>query len=78
VEWLYRSCGRSVSLLIVVFTTSGSTGVPALLVQDRRAIAVMTGLSYVRALGALTPGLLARMLTRQPRQAAVFASAATS
>jgi phenylacetate-CoA ligase len=74
VEWLYRSCGRSVSLLIVVFTTSGSTGVPALLVQDRRAIAVMTGLSYVRALGALTPGLLARMLTRQPRQAAVFAS----
>lgn len=58
----------------VVFTTSGSTGVPALIVQDRRAVAVMTGLSYVRALGALTPGLLARMLTRQPRQAAVFAS----
>jgi hypothetical protein len=58
----------------VVFTTSGSTGVPALLVQDRRAVAVMTGLSYVRALGALTPRLLARMLTRQPRQAAVFAT----
>jgi phenylacetate-coenzyme A ligase PaaK-like adenylate-forming protein len=58
----------------VVFTTSGSTGVPALLVQDRRAIAVMTGLSYVRALGALTPRLVAQMLTRQPRQAAVFAT----
>jgi phenylacetate-coenzyme A ligase PaaK-like adenylate-forming protein len=58
----------------VVFTTSGSTGVPALLVQDRRAVAVMTGLSYVRALGALTPRLLMQMLTRQPRQAAVFAT----
>jgi phenylacetate-coenzyme A ligase PaaK-like adenylate-forming protein len=58
----------------VVFTTSGSTGVPALLVQDRRAVAVMTGLTYVRALGALSPGLLARTLTRAPRQAAVFAS----
>jgi phenylacetate-CoA ligase len=66
--------GRDFLGRYVVFTTSGSTGVPALLVQDRRAIAVMTGLSYVRALGALTPGLLARMLTRHPRQAAVFAS----
>jgi phenylacetate-CoA ligase len=66
--------GRDFLGRYVVFTTSGSTGVPALLVQDRRAIAVMTGLSYVRAVGALTPGLLARMLTRQPRQAAVFAS----
>lgn len=62
----------------VVFTTSGSTGVPALLVQDRRAVAVMTGLSYVRALGALTPRLLVQMLTRQPRQAAVFATDGTS
>jgi phenylacetate-coenzyme A ligase PaaK-like adenylate-forming protein len=66
--------GRDFLDRYVVFTTSGSTGVPALLVQDRRAIAVMTGLSYVRALGALTPRLLARMLTRQPRQAAVFAT----
>ena len=33
----------------------------------------MTGLSYVRAVGALTPQLVARLLTRQPRQAAVFA-----
>jgi phenylacetate-coenzyme A ligase PaaK-like adenylate-forming protein len=66
--------GRDFLGRYVVFTTSGSTGVPALLVQDRRAVAVMTGLSYVRALGAITPRLLARMLTRQPRQAAVFAS----
>ena len=44
-----------------------------LLVQDRRAVAVMTGVSYVRALGALTPRLVAQMPTRQPRQAAVFA-----
>jgi phenylacetate-CoA ligase len=66
--------GRDFLGRYVVFTTSGSTGVPALLVQDRRAIAVMTGLSYVRALGALTPRLLARMVTRQPRQAAVFAT----
>jgi hypothetical protein len=48
--------------------------VPALLVEDQRAVAVMTGLSYVRALSALSPGLLARMLTRAPRQAAVFAT----
>jgi phenylacetate-CoA ligase len=66
--------GRDFLDQYVVFTTSGSTGVPALLVQDARAVAVMTGLTYVRALGALTPRLLARMLTRVPRQAAVFAS----
>jgi phenylacetate-coenzyme A ligase PaaK-like adenylate-forming protein len=33
----------------VVCTTSGSTGVPALLVQDHRAVAVMTGLACLRA-----------------------------
>jgi phenylacetate-coenzyme A ligase PaaK-like adenylate-forming protein len=58
----------------VVFTTSGSTGVPALLVQDARSIAVMTGLSYVRSASFLTPGLLARMVRRGVRQAAVFAT----
>jgi hypothetical protein len=42
--------GRDFLGRYVVFTTSGSTGVPALLMQDRRAIAVITGLSYVRAL----------------------------
>jgi phenylacetate-CoA ligase len=68
------SVRQAIERAYVVYTTSGSTGVPALLVQDRRAVAVMTGLSSVRALGAITPGLLARMLTRVPRQAAVFAS----
>jgi phenylacetate-coenzyme A ligase PaaK-like adenylate-forming protein len=58
----------------VVVTTSGSTGVPALLVQDRRAIAVMTGLAYVRTGGLLTPRLVARLLLRGGRQAAVFAT----
>jgi phenylacetate-coenzyme A ligase PaaK-like adenylate-forming protein len=66
--------GRDFLGRYVVFTTSGSTGVPALLVQDVRAIAVMTGLSYVRALGALRLRLVAQMLTRAPRQAAVFAT----
>ena len=58
----------------VVVTTSGSTGVPTLLVQDRRAIAVMTGLAYARTGGLLTPRLVARHLRRGGRQAAVFAT----
>ena len=58
----------------VVVTTSGSTGVPTLLVQDRRAIAVMTGLAYVRTGGLLTPRLVTRLLLRGGRQAAVFAT----
>lgn len=57
-----------------VFTTSGSTGVPALLVQDRQAIAVMTGLAYVRSAGAITPRMLARPVHRRGRTAAVFAT----
>lgn len=65
--------GRDFLSRYVVFTTSGSTGVPALLVQDHRAVAVMTGLAYVRSLSALTPKLVAQMLTRAPRVAAVFA-----
>jgi phenylacetate-CoA ligase len=65
--------GRDFLGRYVVFTTSGSTGVPAPLVQDQRAVAVMTGLAYVRGLSALTPKLAARMLTRPPRAAAVFA-----
>ncbi|MGH4025194.1 MAG: hypothetical protein ACRDRV_11510 [Pseudonocardiaceae bacterium] len=58
----------------VVFTTSGSTGVPTLLVQDRRALAVMTGLAYLRSAGSVTPRLLARVLVRGARQAAVYAT----
>jgi phenylacetate-coenzyme A ligase PaaK-like adenylate-forming protein len=51
--------GRDFLDRYVVFTTSGSTGVPALLVQDHRAVAVMTGLAYVRGLSALSPKLAA-------------------
>ncbi len=58
----------------VVFTTSGSTGVPTLLVQDHRAIAVMTGVAYARTAGLLTPRLLADTLRHGARQAAVFAT----
>jgi phenylacetate-CoA ligase len=65
--------GRDFLGRYVVFTTSGSTGVPALLVQDRRAISVMTGLAYVRSAGAVTPRLLAGMFARRLRTAAVFA-----
>lgn len=57
----------------VVFTTSGSTAEPALLVQDERAIAVMTGLAYGRSAGVLPTRLLPRILSRGIRQAAVFA-----
>jgi phenylacetate-CoA ligase len=66
--------GRDFLGRYVVFTSSGSTGVPALLVQDRRSIAVMTALSYVRSSPVMTPALLARILTRGARQAVVFAS----
>jgi hypothetical protein len=34
----------------LIFTTSGTTGVPALLVQDQRVLAVNTGVGYVRGL----------------------------
>ena len=54
--------GRDFLGRYVVFTTSGSTAEPALLVQDSGAIAVMTGLSYARSAGVLPPRLLARVL----------------
>lgn len=57
----------------VVFTTSGSTAEPALLVQDSRAMAVMSGLAYGRSAGVLPVALLPRILGRGIRQAAVFA-----
>ena len=58
----------------MVFTTSGSTGVPARGVQDPRGGAGMTGLAYVRSAGWLTPRVLARMLAGGARQAAIFAT----
>ncbi|MFD1214444.1 phenylacetate--CoA ligase family protein, partial [Arthrobacter sp. GCM10027362] len=57
----------------VVVTTSGSTGEPALLVQDRRALAVMSGLVLGRLPG-LGPRLLVRLLAGSLRPALLFAS----
>ncbi|WP_293308732.1 phenylacetate--CoA ligase family protein [Mycolicibacterium sp.] len=57
----------------VVFTTSGSTAEPAILVQDRRAMAVMNGLAYGRSAGVLPSKMMPRILSRGIRQAAVFA-----
>lgn len=58
----------------VVFTTSGSTGEPALLVQDPGAVTVMTALTYARAAGVLPARLMPRILAQGLRQAAVFAT----
>lgn len=66
--------GRDFGGDFVVFTTSGSTAEPAILVQDRQAVAVMTGLTYARSAGVLPARLLGSILLRGPRQAAVFAS----
>lgn len=68
------NAGRDLLSDYVVFTTSGSTAEPALLVQDRRAMAVMFGLTYSRSAGVLPAGLLLRVLARGARQAAVFAT----
>jgi phenylacetate-coenzyme A ligase PaaK-like adenylate-forming protein len=57
----------------VVFTTSGSTGEPTLLVQDARALAVMNGLAYGRP-PYISRRVLLRMLAKGIRGAAVFAS----
>ncbi|MBI3969411.1 MAG: AMP-binding protein [Chloroflexi bacterium] len=58
----------------VVFTTSGSTGEPALLVQDRRALAVMTGLASSRGLALVSASVVWRTLRGGGRQASVFAT----
>lgn len=68
------NAGRDFLGEYVVFTTSGSTAEPALLVQDRRALAVMFGLTYARSAGVLPHALLLRVLRRGAKQAAVFAT----
>jgi hypothetical protein len=50
--------GRDFLGQYVVFTTSGSTAEPALLVEDHRAVAVMFGLTYARSAGVLPFQLL--------------------
>jgi phenylacetate-coenzyme A ligase PaaK-like adenylate-forming protein len=57
----------------VVFTTSGSTGEPALLVQDRRSLAVMNGLAYGRP-PYVSRRVMLQMMTRGIRAALVFAT----
>ncbi|MDP9884838.1 phenylacetate-coenzyme A ligase PaaK-like adenylate-forming protein [Sinomonas atrocyanea] len=57
----------------VVFTTSGSTGEPTLLVQDARALAVMNGLAYGRP-PYVDPRVMARMMAKGIRAALVFAT----
>ena len=57
----------------MVFTTSGSTGDPAILVHDPFAWKVYNTLAYVRALsGALRPGVLWGVMRMGSRAAAVF------
>lgn len=58
----------------LVITTSGSNGAPAILIQDTPAQAVMTGLTYVRGLGMITPLEYWRVFRQGGRQAALFAT----
>lgn len=54
-----------------VWTTSGATGEPAILVHDRRSLAIFKGVAAARNLGDL--GLLWRLLRRGIRTAGVYA-----
>ena len=59
----------------VIFTTSGSSGSPAILLQDAPALAVMTGLTYIRGLGMVSPHEYWQVFRKGGRQAALFATA---
>ncbi len=60
----------------VVCTTSGSTGTPAILVHDHRALAVYNALGYVRAMPdtLLRPDVARALMRGRGRLAAVFAT----
>jgi phenylacetate-coenzyme A ligase PaaK-like adenylate-forming protein len=58
----------------LVFTTSGSSGMPAILIQDALAQAVMTGLTYVRGLSMVSPREYWQVFRKGGRQAALFAT----
>lgn len=58
----------------LVFTTSGSSGAPAILLQDPPAQAVMTGLTYVRGLGMVSPREYWQVFQKGGRQVALFAT----
>lgn len=58
----------------LIFTTSGSSGAPAILIQDAPAQAVMTGLTYMRGLGMVSPREYWRVFQMGGRQVALFAT----
>lgn len=59
----------------IVWTTSGATGTPAILVQDERALAVMMALGLARAIPAwIGPRELQGFVTRGVKGALVFAT----
>lgn len=66
--------GRDFLGRYVVCTTSGATGVPAILLHDRAALVVYNVLGYVRSLPTvlLSPGPLWALLRGRGRLAAVF------
>jgi len=58
----------------LVFTTSGSSGIPAILLQDSLAQAVMNGLTYVRGLEMVSLSEYWQVLRKGGRQVALFAT----
>ena len=58
----------------LVFTTSGSSGTPAILLQDSLTQAVMNGLTYVRGLEMVSPSEYWQVLRKGGRQVALFAT----
>jgi phenylacetate-CoA ligase len=66
--------GQSFLHQYLIFTTSGSSGSPAILIQDAPAQAVMTGLTYIRGLGMVSPHEYWQVFRKGGRQAALFAT----
>lgn len=58
----------------LVFTTSGSSGTPAILLQDSLTQAVMNGLTYVRGLEMVSLSKYWQVLRKGGRQVALFAT----
>lgn len=58
----------------LVFTTSGSSGVPAVLIQDAPAQAVITGLAYIRGLRMVSLRQYGQVFRQGGRQVALFAT----
>jgi putative adenylate-forming enzyme len=58
----------------LVFTTSGSSGTPAFLLQDSLTQAVMNGLTYVRGLEMVSPSEYWQVFRKGGRQVALFAT----